>query len=580
MPKSQRALLSPDEEQQLRQLTAAAPQALCQRAQVVLDWHEGLTASQSAKHVGLTENQVRYLLRLYRQKGLDLFIVDEELKPAPFLPAAEPESPAPGATTLDALCAGYQVDMAHARHVVAQALTLFDAAMDVHRLTADDRTLLEAAGLVHNVAFSTDPARHDERGRDILLSQPIQGFSDDERRVLACVVAFHRKRVHANREPAYTSLSQELRHEALALAAILRVADGLDSTKSHATTITDVQVQPEEIVVTVDGPDARDAARQSQIKADLWNQVFTTPIRIIPAVSEPPVDVMPDLSPGLNVSMSVIRAGRTFALHSLDRLDALMKRVHSGDMGLLPSLAREASRLNEAIVLADAKDFRKETRWLLDTAEEARLAIALVERAALFADDPEEPQAAAIAAKIPEWRNQVQASLRALDMRRYTKIAADLRMTLSDDVDPNETSLIAFHVGSILWEQLAALRDVMENSTSVLEALEAARRLQDHLIAFRDLLGREVSQVLDMLSPFEGYLSAIRTTQAILMRLETEPVKKGRKTVTPPMEPAIDALHATQREALDTLADGLPATWSAVNNSVFRRAFGLAVAVP
>jgi hypothetical protein len=46
------------------------------------------------------------------------------------------------------------------------------------------------------------------------------------------------------------------------------------------------------------------------------------------------------------------------------------------------------------------------------------------------------------------------------------------------------------------------------------------------------------------------------------------------------MEPAIKAFHATQREALDTLADGLPATWLAVNNAVFRRAFGLAVAVP
>ena len=71
MPKSQRALLSPEEEQRLRELTAASTQTLCQRAQVVLDWHEGLTASQSAKHVGLTDNQVRYLLRLYRQKGLD-----------------------------------------------------------------------------------------------------------------------------------------------------------------------------------------------------------------------------------------------------------------------------------------------------------------------------------------------------------------------------------------------------------------------------------------------------------------------------------------------------------------------------
>ncbi len=84
-----------------------------------------------------------------------------------------------------------------------------------------------------------------------------------------------------------------------------------------------------------------------------------------------------------------------------------------------------------------------------------------------------------------------------------------------------------------------------------------------------------------MLSPFEGYLAAIHTTQVILSRLEPpEPVKKGKKMITPPLDPAMEVLRYTQIEALNSLADGLPSTWSAVNNSVFRRAFALAVAAP
>ncbi len=587
MAKGQRALLPPEDEQHLQQLAANGTETLRRRAQVILDWHEGLTATESAQHLGLSENQVRYLLRQYRQKGLDLFIVEEaapaeNAASAAPAPAAQPEPQAENEITLEALCSSYQVDMAHARHIAAQAVTLFDATTSVHRLSPDARPLLEAAALVHNIAYASDPAHHDQHGRDILLTQPIRGFSEDERRVLACTVAFHRKKVHADREAVYAQLPTELRHDALALSAILRVADGLDSTQTQSTAIASVQVKPEEVVLLVNGPDAQTNARQSQAKADLWNQIFTTRIRVVTEASvTSPVESMPILSPGLNTAMSVTRAGRTFALHTLERMDVLMKHVHSGDMGLLPSLSREASRLNEAIALADAKDFRKETRWLMETVEEARLAAALTERALIFADDPDEPAAPAVAQKISEWQAQAQAAVRAIDVRRYTKLAADLRMALTEDVEVNERSLIAFHVGSILWSQLAALRDIMENGTSVNEALEAARRLQDHLIAFRDLLGREVSQVLDMLSPFEGYLSAIRTTQAIVMHLEPpRPVKRGRKVIQPPVDAAVEALRMTQLEALNTLADGLPATWSAVNNAVFRRAFALAVAAP
>ncbi len=589
MAKGQRPLLPPEDEQHLRELAATGSETIQRRAQVILDWHEGLTAADTAKHLHLSENQIRYLWRLYRQKGLDLFMVEsgEEsarqpaVQPTPAAPGVEPSPETTGEISLDTLCTRYQVDMRHARHIGAQALALFDATMTVHRLPANVRPLLEAAALVHNIAYVIDAPRHEQHGRDILLQQPIRGFSEDERRVLACTVAFHRKKVHAEREPVYYELPSELRHDALALSAMLRVADGLDSSQTQTTAVTDVQVKPEEIEIVVNGEHSRENATQAQARADLWNQVFTTRIRVVAQTdAAPPIDAMPDLSPGLNLSMSVARAGKAFVLHTLDRLDVLMKRVQSGDLGLLPSLVREASRLTEAVLLADARDFRKETHWLLETVEEARLMAALVERAALLLDDPEEPAGAALAERAQQWQRQAQDASRGLDLKRYTKLADDLRLALAEDVELNENAMIAFHVGSILWGHLAALRDVMENGTSVSQALEAARRLQDHLIAFRDLLGREVAQVLDMLSPFEGYLSAIHTTQAIITRLEPKPVKKGRKMVTPPLDSAMAALRRTQEEALNTLADGLPATWSAVNNVVFRRAFALAVAVP
>jgi hypothetical protein len=458
---------------------------------------------------------------------------------------------------------------------------LFDATVNLHRLPTSERALLEAAGLTHDIAFKADAPRHAELGHDIVLSQPLEGFSDDERRMIACMIALHAKKSYADREAAYLQLPQELRYDALALSAILRIADGLDSSGTQQTTITDIQIKPEAVAVTVDGPQAEADARQAQAKADLWNRVFNKPLRVATASEQAQTaEVMPDLKPELNATMSVSHAGRTFAQHTLDRIDGLIPQIQNGNTSLLSMLAREVSRLNEAIVLADAKDFRKEARWLLDTVEEARLATALVERVTLFQEDPYQADASVLASQVGEWQTQSQVALKALDVRRYAKLASDLRLALAEDGDPDEHALIGFHVGSILWEQLAALRDVMEHGTSVIDALDAARRLQDHLIAFRDLLGPEVGQVLDMLSPLEGYLSAIRTAQAIITRLEPEPIKKGRKKVTPPLDPAVAVFRDTQNDALNTLADNLPSAWSAVNSVIFRRAFALAVAAP
>jgi hypothetical protein len=126
--------------------------------------------------------------------------------------------------------------------------------------------------------------------------------------------------------------------------------------------------------------------------------------------------------------------------------------------------------------------------------------------------------------------------------------------------------------------QLSNLRTVMEQGESVAEALRAVRYLQDQVVAFRELLGSESAQVLDLLTPLESYLSNIFNAQHIITRLEPKPVKRGRKTVTPDQDEASLTLKQRQIELLNMLADGLPAAWTAVNSPLFRRAFALAIA--
>lgn len=593
MVRGQRTLLPPEDEERLKIIAETASPTLRQRALAILAWHDGVTAAEAAKRTDLSVNQVQYLWRQYRQKGLDLFMVEDD---APAQPQAV-SAPAPAADDrigLEALCQQYHVDMAHARYIGSLATQIFDATQTVHRLAPNMRPLLEAAALVHNIAYEIDPPNHHLRGRDILMNTPLRGFSDDERRILACTTSFHRKKVNPEAEPVYMALPEDLRRDALALSAILRVADGLDHSQTQSTVIDALHLNANEVEMVVSGARAAEDAAQAQKKADLWAKVFPVTMRVLPAVPEPSqsADVLPrplilqqvaGRAVSLDQTVSLVRAGRLFASQTLGRVEVLLRHLQHGELNVLPSLAREAFRLTDAIVLADAKEHRKEAKWFAETVNEARLLFALAERAAMLAEDAQEQLA--IAERVQAWQTEARAACDAIDVARFKRMAEGLRVALTEDVDPNEKALAIYHVGTLLWEQLTALRTVMEHGTSVDDALAAVRRLQDYLLAFRDLLGAEVSQVLDMLTPLESYLAAIQVAQALIARLERAPAaaqKKGRKKSASPPAPdaAIEALRASQHELIEMLADSLSGVWASVNSPIFRRAFALAIAAP
>lgn len=593
MAKGQRALLPPEEEKQLREIAENGPDPLRQRAKAVLAWHDGDSVSDAARKTRLSVNQVQYLWRSYRTKGLDLFLADAEAAPSRQArraaeQQAEPDAalPAEPGITLEALCKANRVNMEHAHRVAALALQVFDATNAIHRLPQSLRPLMEAAAIVHNVGLAADPDNHHTRGRDILLAEPIRGFTDDERRILATTTAFHRKRVRTETEPAYLALPPDLQNDALKLSAILRIADGLDYSGDGITDITQIQAEPEELVIAVSGPNPGPDIQQAQKKSDLWAKVFGARVRILEAAPETPAEadepssplrLIAARAPVVQPAMSVTRAAQAFALHILDRMTSLLRMAQGGDVSLTRSLARDAGRLVEAIALIDPKLKARELKWVADTLNTAHIAAALAERALAVAEETGE---GALNARVLAWEAEARDLMKSFDAERFARLAADLRRELAADPSGLAAS-IAYHAGAILWGQLAALRGVMEHGESVEDALHAAQSLQDTLIAFRSLLGPEVAQVLDILAPLESYLAAIYTTQAVLQRLETatKPARRGRKAAVAGDE-ALALMRKAQQDALEHLADELPGVWSGVNSAVFRRAFALAIAAP
>ncbi|MBW3622028.1 MAG: CHAD domain-containing protein [Armatimonadetes bacterium] len=185
--------------------------------------------------------------------------------------------------TVQQLCARFGVDLAHARHVAAVALALFDYLSEAHGLPSRCRYLLEAAAMLHEIGYADDSENPHAAGRDLLLSDTLAGYSLLERDMLACIVRFNGEEVRPDEEPVFTALPETLRRETLALSALLRVGDALDVSRTQTSRILSAEMGSDAAYLIVDGPHADDETERARKEAQRWNDLFSHPLRVYSA---------------------------------------------------------------------------------------------------------------------------------------------------------------------------------------------------------------------------------------------------------------------------------------------------------
>ena len=122
----------------------------------------------------------------------------------------------------------------HCFQVCRYALQLFDGLMALHGLGPRERDVLEAAALLHDTGHVREMRRHHKHSLDIILEQQLPGFTPGEHRMVACVARYHRKAFPSPSHRVYADLPETARAAVTRLAAMLRVADGLD--RGHMAT--------------------------------------------------------------------------------------------------------------------------------------------------------------------------------------------------------------------------------------------------------------------------------------------------------------------------------------------------------
>ncbi len=135
----------------------------------------------------------------------------------------------------------FNFDEAHGRHVATLALVIYDALAPVHKLDDSARELLEAAALLHDIGYYISHASHHKHSQYLIQNSEALGFTNEEMAVIANVARYHRKSHPRNRHMAFAGLRPADQERVRYLAAILRVADGLDRT--HKQLVETVRVR-------------------------------------------------------------------------------------------------------------------------------------------------------------------------------------------------------------------------------------------------------------------------------------------------------------------------------------------------
>jgi exopolyphosphatase / guanosine-5'-triphosphate,3'-diphosphate pyrophosphatase len=127
--------------------------------------------------------------------------------------------------------------------VTALALSLFDQTTALHGLGPAERELLEAAGLLHDVGYAVAQSAHHKHSLYLIRNADLDGWTARELLLVANVARYHRKALPSARHGDDMALDDADRLVVRRLAALLRVADGLDA--DHFQVVEEVRVVEE-----------------------------------------------------------------------------------------------------------------------------------------------------------------------------------------------------------------------------------------------------------------------------------------------------------------------------------------------
>lgn len=179
---------------------------------------------------------------------------------------------------LQTLFEKYHIERTHARKVTENALKLFDELKSIHHLGDEYRQVIWICSLVHDIGMYIDVEDHHKAGRDILMHSPPSELPEKFRSFAAWITFLHKKKIEQRkldklRNKTFGKLPEEMQANILKIAALIRIADGLDYSRTNSG-LHKVIADDYNVMILVKGPGASVDAERADTKSDLWRLIY------------------------------------------------------------------------------------------------------------------------------------------------------------------------------------------------------------------------------------------------------------------------------------------------------------------
>lgn len=140
-------------------------------------------------------------------------------------------------------------DESHSIQVEHLAMRIHDQIAAIPELAAgrvaiggeQARELLQAAAILHDTGYYISYKRHHKHSYHLIIHSGLPGFRGDELAVIAAIARYHRRAMPKLKHAEFGALRPRHRTVVRELAAILRIAVGLD--RAHASNVRDVRLK-------------------------------------------------------------------------------------------------------------------------------------------------------------------------------------------------------------------------------------------------------------------------------------------------------------------------------------------------
>ncbi len=173
----------------------------------------------------------------------------------------------------------YHVDETHARHVAELAKTLFHELQNEHQLDARYELILYVAALLHEVGTFVNSVSHHKHALYLITHSEIFGLRAEDLTLVGLVARYHRRASPKASHELYATLDREHRIAVAKMAALLRVADALDRSRSRRIQQLHCTRESERLVIAI--PNVEDLSLEQlalKEKGSLFEEIFGVPV--------------------------------------------------------------------------------------------------------------------------------------------------------------------------------------------------------------------------------------------------------------------------------------------------------------